>query len=80
MLTAPIGMLLSTWLFMPVDYIHNASELELAGILMLKNINNLQNVDAGLHFSASKFPLTQVGLHYKSNQVAYIIWTTVASQ
>ena len=46
---------------MPVGYIHKASELELASILMLKNVNKFQDVDACL-FSTT--PTTQVGMHY----------------
>ena len=60
---------------MPVGSIHKAGELELASILMLRNVSN---VDASLHFLASKCPLTQVGMHYKSNQVAYIIRMAIA--
>ena len=30
---------------------------------MLKNVNKLQNVEDCLHFIASNFPLTQVGIH-----------------
>ena len=52
---------------MPVGYIHKAGELELANIFMLKNVNKLQNVEACLHFLASKYSLTEVGMHYKSN-------------
>ena len=52
----------------------------LASILMLKNVNKLQNVDACLHFLASKCPLTKDGMRYKSNEVAYIIKMTIASQ
>ena len=33
---------------------------------MHKNANKLQNVEACLHFPASKRPLTQVGMSYKS--------------
>ena len=58
---------------MPVGLIHNAGELDLVSILMLENVNKLKNVDACVHFLAPKFPLTQAGKHYKSNQVAYII-------
>ena len=32
---------------------------------MLKNVNKLQNVEDCLHFIASNFPLTRVGLPYK---------------
>ena len=47
---------------------------------MLKNVNRLQNCEACLHLLASKYPLTQVGMHYKSNQVAHILFRmTVAS-
>ena len=38
-----------------------------------KKVNTLQNCEACLHLLASKFPLTQVGMHYKSNQVAHIV-------
>ena len=38
------------------------------------------DVEACLHFLASKWLLTQVGMDYKSNQVAYIIRMTIASQ
>ena len=47
---------------------------------MLKKVNKLQNCEACLHLLASKCPLTRVGMHYKSNQVAHIIMMTVASQ
>ena len=47
---------------------------------MLKNVNKLHNFEACLHFIASKYPLTQVGIDYKSNQVSDIIRMTVASQ
>ena len=57
--------------------IHEAGELELASILMLKNVNKFHNFEACLHFIASKCPLPQVGMDYKSNQVAYIIRMTV---
>ena len=40
---------------------------------MLKNVNKFHNFEACLHFLASKCPLTQVGIDYKSNQVACII-------
>ena len=46
---------------MPVGSIHKAGELELANILILKNINKLQNANANC-----------VGMHYKPNQVAYV--------
>ena len=62
---------------MPVGWFHKTGELELASILMLKNVNKLQNVDACLHFYS---PLTHVGVHYKSNQLAFIIKMTIASQ
>ena len=64
---------------MPAGQIREAGELELAGILMLKNVNKLHNF-ACLHFIASKCPLTQVGMDYKSKQVAHIIRMRVASQ
>ena len=44
---------------MPVGYIHKAGELELAGILLLENVDKLQNVETCLHFLAYKCPLTQ---------------------
>ena len=47
---------------------------------MLTNVNKLQNREACLHLLASKCPLTQDGMHYKSNQVAHIIRMKVASQ
>ena len=47
---------------------------------MLTNVNKLHNFEACLHFLAFKCPLTQVGMDYKSNQVAHIIRVTVASQ
>ena len=47
---------------------------------MLDNANKLQNCEACLYLLASKCPLTQVGMHHKSNQVAHIIRMTVASQ
>ena len=46
---------------------------------MLTNVNKLLNFEAFeacLHFLASKCPLTQVGMHYKSKQVAHIIRMT----
>ena len=49
-------------------------------IKMLNNINKLQNVEACLHFLVLKCPLTQVGMHYKSTQVAHINRVTLASQ
>ena len=40
---------------------------------MLKIVNKLQNIEAHLlHFLASKYSLTQISMHYKSNKVAYI--------
>ena len=38
---------------------------------MLTNVNKLHNFEACLHFLASKCLLTQVGMDYKSNQVAH---------
>ena len=64
---------------MPVGSIHKAGQLELASILMLANVNKLQSVDACLHLLASECPLTQVGMRYKTNQVAYIIRMRIAS-
>ena len=52
---------------MPVGLVHRA------GNLMAKNVNKLQLFEACLHFLASKFPLTQTDMHYKSNQVALIL-------
>ena len=64
-----------------IGLIHKASELALASVLMLRNVKKVQNVDARLHFTlASNCPLTQVGTHYKSNQAAYVIRPTIASQ
>ena len=51
---------------MPDGWIRKAGELELASILMLKNVNKLQNVDACLHLLASNCQLTEVSMHYKS--------------
>ena len=65
---------------MPAGQIREAGELELAGILMLKNVNKLHNFEACLHFIASKCPLNKVGMDYKSKQVAHIIRMRVASQ
>ena len=46
-----------------------------------KNVNKLHNFEACLHFLASKCPLTQVGMDYKSYQVARIVLRmTVALQ
>ena len=47
---------------------------------MLKNVNKLHNFEACLHSLAYKCLLTQVGVDYKSNQVAQIIRMAVASQ
>ena len=47
---------------------------------MLKSVNKLQNVEACLHFPASKRPLTEVGMHLRSNQVAYIIRITIGAK
>ena len=65
---------------MPVGQIHEVGELELASIFMLKNVNQLQNVDACLHFLASKCPLTQVAMHCKPNQATYTIGMAMASR
>ena len=65
---------------MPSDLIYNACQLESTDVSMLENVNKLQNVEACLHFLASKYSLTQVGMHYKSNQVAYLFRMTIASQ
>ena len=46
---------------------------------MLKNVNELQHFEACLHFLVSEYLITQVGMHYKSNQVAYIIRKAIAS-
>ena len=58
---------------------YKAGELELESILMLKNVNKFHNLEACLHFLASKCSPTHVGMDYKSNQVARIIRMTVAS-
>ena len=50
--------------------IYKACFLVLLGTLMLENVNKLQNVEACLHFSASRCSLTQVSLHHESNQLA----------
>ena len=63
-----------------VGSIHNAGELELASISMLKNVNKLQNVDASLHFIAYKYPLTQVGMHYKSKHAAHLTMKKISVQ
>ena len=47
---------------------------------MLKNVNKLHNLEACLHVLASECSRTQVGMDYKSNQVAHIIRMTVESQ
>ena len=39
-------------------------------ILMLKNVNKLQSVNVFSYFLATKFLLTQVGVHRKSNHIA----------
>ena len=65
---------------MSVGSIREAGELELAGFLMFKNVNKLQNCEACLRLLTSKYLLTQVGMHYKSIQVAHIFKMTVASQ
>ena len=52
---------------MPSGLIYNACQLESMDVLMLENVNKLQNVEACLHFLASKYSLTQVGIHYKTN-------------
>ena len=39
-----------------------------------------KNVEACLHFLASKYSLTQIGMQYKSNRVAYLIRKPIASQ
>ena len=46
-------MLLSFCAFMPVGSIRKVGTPELASILMLKNVNKLQNVEACLHFLVS---------------------------
>ena len=51
---------------------HKSDEHELTSILMYNNVNKLQNVDACLLILASKCLLIQVGMQYKSNQVAYM--------
>ena len=45
-----------------------------------KKCKQTLNGEASLHFLASKCPLTQVGVHYESTRVAYIIRMTIASQ
>ena len=45
-------------------------------IFMLKKVNKLQNAEICLHFLGPKCPLTQVGVHCKSNHVAYTIRMT----
>ena len=57
---------------MSFGQIRNVGELELANILMRENVNKLKNVDACLHFSASKCSLAQAGTHYKSNRAEYL--------
>ena len=58
---------------------HNADEFEVESILMLKNINKLQNVDACLHILASNCLLNHVCMHYESNRIACIIRMAIAS-
>ena len=73
LLKSPIAMLLSSRLFVPVGRTR-------VSILMLRNINKPQDVDACLDFLALKRPLAQFGTCYKPNQVAYLIRLTIASQ
>ena len=65
---------------MPVGWIREAGELELASVLMLKNVNKLHNFEACLHFLASKCPLAHVDMDYKSDQVVRMVRMTVASR
>ena len=51
---SPVGMRLSSGLCLPVGWIHEAGELELAGILMLRIVNKLQNVEGCLQFRDCK--------------------------
>ena len=73
-------MLLLSSLIVLVGEIRKRSEFELVSVSMLKTVNKLQHVEARLHFIASKFPLTPVGMHYKSNQLTYIIRMAIAFQ
>ena len=45
---------------MPVGEIHKAGELESGSILVLKNENKLQNVDAWLLFSSIKIAVFHI--------------------
>ena len=45
-LKSPIGILLSSWLCMLHGLNLNACHLELAGILMLENVNKIQHFEA----------------------------------
>ena len=47
----------------------NAYRVELADILIIKNVNKHQHFEACLHFLASKCFLTEVRLSYESNQL-----------
>ena len=73
---SPIGMLLPSRLNIilcqSVRFIRQADLSQQAFWYANKNVNDLKNVDA--------CPLVPVGMHFKSNQAAYIIRTTVASQ
>ena len=52
---------------------HKAGELEQA-FWTLKNVNNFKMLMlVYIHFLASKCPLTQIGMHYKSIQTAYLM-------
>ena len=77
---SPFWMLLLSWLLTPIGSIHDAGRLALASILMIKNIDKIQIVDAYLHFLASKYSITHVDMPYKSTQVACIIGLTIVSQ
>ena len=44
------------------------------------NLSKHSDAEKCKHFLTSKHSLTQVGMHYKSNQVAYVCKMTIASQ
>ena len=50
--------------------VYNACQLELAGVSMLENVNELRHFEACLRSSATKFPLTQVRLPFESKRLA----------
>ena len=58
----------------------DACQFELAGILVLENVNKLQHFEVRLHFLALKCSLTQVRLPCESNQLAKIVRMTTAFQ